>query len=67
MGSLQSEAFWIAVQIFDVVSGVLCVTQTASKYPSLTKGHFLLIDLTEGSSRSSTLNDEIVRMSKRRP
>jgi HNH endonuclease len=46
---------------------VLCVTHTASKYPSLTKGRFLLIDLTGGSSRSSALNDKIIRMSKRRP
>jgi hypothetical protein len=67
MGSQQGEAFWIAVRIFDAVCGVLCVTHTASKYPSLTKGHFLLIDLTGGSSRSSTLNDEIIRMSKRHP
>jgi hypothetical protein len=67
MGSQQCEAFWIAVRIFDAVSGVLCVTHKASKYPSLTKGHFLLIDLTGGSSRSSTLNDEIIRMNKRHP
>ena len=67
MGSQQGEAFWIAVRIFNAVSGVLCVTHTASKYPSLTEGRFLRIDLTGGPSRSSTLNDEIIRISKRRP
>jgi HNH endonuclease len=66
-GRQQGEAFMIAVRIFDVASGVLCVTNTASKYPSITDGHFLLIDLTGGSSRSSSLNDEVIRMTKRRP
>ena len=65
MGSQQGEAFWIAVRIFDAASGVLCVTNTANKYPSLSDGRFLLIDLTGGSSRSSTLNDEFRRISKR--
>jgi hypothetical protein len=66
-GRQQDEAFMIAVRIFDVASGVLCVTNTASKYPSITDGRFLLIDLTGGSSRSSSLNDEVIRMTKRRP
>jgi hypothetical protein len=65
MGSKQGEAFFVAVRIFDAASGVLCVTNTASKYPSLTEGRFLLIDLTGGFSRSSTLNEELIRMSRR--
>jgi HNH endonuclease len=67
MGSKQGEAFFVAVRIFDAASGVLCVTNTASKYPSLTEGRFLLIDLTGDFSRSSPLKEELIRMSKRHP
>jgi hypothetical protein len=63
----QGEAFIIAVRIVDAASGVLCVANTASKYPSITDGRFLLIDLTGGSSRNCSLKDEVVRMTNRRP
>jgi hypothetical protein len=65
IGSQQGEAFWIAVRVFDSVSGVVCVTNAASKYSSLTEGRFLLIDLAAGTSRSSTLNEELIRLSNR--
>jgi HNH endonuclease len=66
-GRQQGEAFIIAVRIFDAASGVLCVTNTASIYPSITDGRFLLIDLTGGSSRNCSLEDEVIRMTNRRP
>ena len=65
MGSQQGDAGWIAVRVFDAVSGVLCVTKTASKYPSFIEGRFLLMDLAGAASRSSTLNEEIFRIVRR--
>lgn len=65
VGSQQGEDFRIAVRIFDAASGILRVTSTASKYGALTSGRFLLIDLTGASSRSGSLNDELMRMVRR--
>lgn len=66
MGSQQGEAFFVAVRIFDAVCGTLCVTHAVSKYPMIPDGHFLLIDLMGGTSRTSTLNEELLRLVKRR-
>jgi hypothetical protein len=52
--------------VFDLVSGMLGVTNTASKYPSAARGRFQLFGLGGGHSRNSTLEEEMFRMVRAR-
>jgi hypothetical protein len=54
----------IAVRVFDRISGIIFVTSRERSYPNLKDGRFLLMDLIGGASRSSTLTDEVIRISR---
>ena len=59
----QGESIAIGVRVFDAVSGVMIVTNSARSYPNLKDGRFLFMDLVGTASRNSTLTDEIIRIS----
>jgi hypothetical protein len=65
MGAQMGDGFFVGVRVFDLVSGRLGVTYTASKYPPVAGGRFQLFDLGGGQSRDSTLEEECLRMSAR--
>jgi hypothetical protein len=61
-GQRQGDAFLIGVRIFDAISAVLMVSQTAGIYPTSTDGCFVLIDFNGPASRSGTFAEELLRM-----
>lgn len=66
MGTQLGDRFFVGVRVFDLVSGRLAVTNTASKYAPVAGGRFQLFDLGGGQSRDSTLEQELTRLVKRR-
>jgi HNH endonuclease len=63
MGAQMGDGFFVGVRVFDIVSGMIVVTNTASKYPSAADGRFQLFDLGGGDqSRDGTLEEEFFRM-----
>lgn len=53
MGTQLGDGFFVSVRVFDLVSGTLGVTNTASKYPPVAGGRFHLFDLGGGTSHAT--------------
>jgi hypothetical protein len=64
VGLRQNGNVAIGVRVFDCMSGVVFVTSGERAYPDLKDGRFLLMDLIGNASRSSTLDEEIIRISR---
>lgn len=65
IGTQQDDRFFVGVRVFDLVSGMLAVTNRASEYSPVTGGRFQLFGLGDSQSRNSTLEEEFFRMGRR--
>lgn len=66
MGIQASDVFLVGVRVFDLVSGVVGVTNNVSKYLRVPGGRFQLFDLSGGQSRNSTFEEEVFRTLEQR-
>jgi len=62
MGFQEGDVFFVGVRVFDLVSGVVGVTNNAREYPRVPGGRFQLFDLGGGQSRNSSFEEEVFRM-----
>jgi hypothetical protein len=66
IGIQASDVFLVGVRVFDLVSGVVGVTNSVSKYLRVPGGRFQLFDLSGGQSRNGTFEEEVCRMLRQR-
>jgi hypothetical protein len=51
----------VAVRIFDLISGLIVVTEQPNRYPQTAADHFYICDPTTGVSRDGSYVNEVAR------